>query len=412
MNFIKDPAKPTVLFMSDSPLLHTGQAVVLREVAMGLSSLAKYNIVVAGWGYKGGPHNLPFPLLPSSHKDHGKAGNAEAGVLSLEAIVDQVQPDLLWTVGDIWMFHYVPAMRNRQKFKWVAYTPVDGEPIPREWHAWLKNPQRLVMEVEYGSAMMKKYDPSIEHSWIYHGCNPKVYYPLTPETRRAIKKQIAHLRINGVNSLKPANGLPDNAFVVGTLARNQPRKNYERNLKAFSVFAKDKPEALLWLHAAPVDHGYNLVQLAHYFGIQDKVVFTTQNTVDRGLSEGELNLVVNMWDVHFLPTQGEGFGIPILETMAAGVPQVVSDYTSHVEFAKKAGLMIPLDPVDDFVTGNPHMIDRAVPKPSVCAAQLNRLYADPALRAGFAAAARATAEPMTWEATIPQWDKVLQQVLG
>jgi glycosyltransferase involved in cell wall biosynthesis len=411
MEYVIDPAKPTILMMSDSPKLHTGQSVVIREVATGLAKLGRYNVIVAGWGYDGTAHNLPFGMVRASSKDYGKAGNPKEGIHSFEQMVAQLKPAILWTVGDSWMFDYVCELKNRADFKWVAYTPIDGEPIPKNWDAWLKNPDQLVMETEYGYNMVRGFDPSIEPRWIYHGCNPGLYYPLPQEARLALRKKIKYLRISGENQLSHASGLDAGDFVVGTLARNQPRKNYERNLKAFSVFAKDKPHAKLWIHAAPVDKGYNLVQVAHCFGIEDKVIFTTKNRTYDGLSEEEMNSVVNMWDVHFLPTQGEGFGIPILETMAAGVPQVVTDYSAHVEFARKGGLLIPVDPVDDFFLGTPHPFQRAIPKPSVCAKVLQALYEDDALRRKFSVGARETAQKMSWEATIPQWEAVFNELL-
>lgn|SRR5665213_2202884 len=412
MNESVDPVKPTILMMTDSPLRHTGHAVVVREVATGLSKLNKYNLVVAGWGHKGEAHPFPFTVIPASAKDFGKTGTPGEGVDGIEKIIDKVKPDFFWTIGDTWMFDYVPDLKNRSSFKWIAYTPVDGEPIPKAWGPWLKNPERLVMETEYGYNTVKNYDASIDHRWIYHGCNSGKYYPLPLEAKLAVKKDIQYLKITGENNLTYAKGLPENDFVVGTLARNQMRKNYDRNFKAFSIFAKNKPHAKLWIHAAPVDLGYNLVQLAYFFGIQNKVIFSTKASTRDGLSEEEMNLVVNMWDVHFLPTQGEGFGIPILETMAAGVPQLVPDYTSHVEFAKKGGMLIPLDPNDDYVMGLPHPILRAFPKPSVCASLLETLHGDTALRVKLALGARETAKKMTWEVTIPQWDAIFQEFLN
>lgn len=411
MNQKIDPSKPTILMMSDCPLLHTGQAVVVREVATGLSKLNKYNVVVAAWGYNGYPHELPFIMLPASAKDFGKSGHADAGVPGIEQIINHVKPNFLWTIGDIWMVDYIAALGNRKSFKWIAYTPIDGEPIPDYWSPWLKNPDRLVMETEYGYNEVKKFDANIDHRWVYHGCNPRKYYPLPDEARANLKKTIHYLKITGPNNVNEQIGLPDDVFVVGTVARNQPRKNYERNLKAFSVFSKDKPNVRLWIHASPVDQGYNLVQLANHLKIQDKVIFTPRNSIINGLSEEEMNMLMNMFDVHFLPTQGEGFGIPILETMAAGVPQVVTNYTSHVEFASKGGLMIPVDPIDDLITGLPHTVERAVPKPSECAKLLERMYQEKDMRLGLGEKARETAEKMSWEATIPKWDAIFQEML-
>jgi len=41
-----------------------------------------------------------------------------------------------------------------------------------------------------------------------------------------------------------------------------------------------------------------------------------------------------------LPTAGEGFGLPILKAMAAGVPVIATGYTSCVELLEGRGKLI------------------------------------------------------------------------
>ena len=73
--------------------------------------------------------------------------------------------------------------------------------------------------------------------------------------------------------------------------------------------------------------------------------------------------------------------------------------------------MIPLDPLDDFMMGLPHPVERAVPKPSVCAQVLQQMYDDKDARLQMAIGARETAEKMSWDATIPKWDSIFQELL-
>lgn len=407
------PQKKTrIMMMSDSPILHTGMGVVFREIALGLIATGKYEVIGYGWGHNGYPTNLPFQLLPASSRDFGKDGHPQAGMPGFAQTVDMVKPDVVWALGDSWMLNWIKDVPNRKNFKYIQYMPVDGDPIPTEWIPWISHAEKLVLYSDYGVKEVAKVAPEINPAMIYHGTHPERYFPLPVEAKKEIRRKIAYWTVTGDNQMSQMSGLPEDAFVVGIIARNQPRKNFDKVIKAFSVFAKDKPNARLWCHSAVQDAAYNLPKLAWMYGVGNKVCFTPNYNLTRGLSEQDLNLLMNVFDVHFLPTQGEGFGIPILETMSAGIPQVVTDYTAHVEWCKDASSLIAVTPLDDFITGIPHPVERAIPKVSECVKSLDRLYHDGALRAQLAKNARAIAEKMTWDVTIPQWDKVIQDVIN
>jgi len=409
----QDPNKPTILLMSDSPQLHTGQAVVMREIAMGLHKTGKYNIVIAGWGFNGYPHNFPFTILPASAKDFGRNGFPEAGVHGLEKIIDMVKPQILWTVADIWMVNYINEIKNRNTFKWVAYTPVDGSPVPGYWFDWLNKVDQVVCETQYGVDEMLKAEPNLRNPrFIYHGCNTESFKPLSAEDKIKNRGLVHYASVKDMRNLEMKVGLKEEDFIVGVVARNQPRKNYDKIIKAFAIFAKDKENVKLWCHAAPIDQAYNIPQLADMYDLKGKVIFTPNYNIGNGLTESDLNIVMNLFDVHMLPTQGEGFGIPILETMAAGVPQIVTDFSSHVEYSKTAAELIEVDYPDDFITGIPHPVERAIPRPTRMAELLEKLYQDKEHRLTLAKNARSVAEKMTWDATIPQWEDVMDGLLN
>ncbi len=404
--------KPTILMMSDCPLLNTGMAVVLREIALGLYNTGKYNIVTLGWGHNGYPQNrLPFPVLPASAKDFGKDGFPQAGIPSFSNAIEVINPDIVWALGDAWMLNWIKDIPNRNKFKYIQYMPIDGQPVPEYWINWLTHIDKLVTYSNYGVSELKKASDAIKPEMIYHGTHPERYAPLTLEQKQTIKQKLMYSQMNKNNQIINKTGLPKDAFIVGTIARNQPRKNFDRILKSFSEFSKDKPNAYLWLHAAIEDAAYNLAYLSKMFKIEEKVCFTPNYNLVRGISEVEMNYLMNCFDVHFLPCQGEGFGLPILETMSAGVPQVVTDYTSHVEWAKDSGLMIPVNS-DDFMTGIPHPVERALPKVSECVKCLNELYYNTKLREALSKNARLVSEKMTWDVTIPQWTKLIDELLN
>jgi glycosyltransferase involved in cell wall biosynthesis len=398
--------------MSDNPMLHTGMAVVLREVALGLHKTGKYEIVIAGWGYNGYPHNFPFPMLPASTRDFAKDGYPHAGIPGFAQMIDAVKPDVVWALGDAWMLNYIKDLPNRNKFKYVQYMPIDGSPVPDYWTPWIDHVDQLVLYSQYGVDEVNKTAPHIKPELIYHGTHPERYYPLPQAVRNEIKSKIVYQTVNDRNQIEQRSGLPEDAFIIGTLARNQPRKNFDKVIKAFKLFSADKPNAYLWLHTAMQDAAYNLPQLVHTYKLYGKVLFTPNYTLVNGLPENELNMLMNIWDAHFLPTQGEGFGIPILETMSAGCPQVVTDYTSHMEWCSPASELIPVVEDDDFITGIPHPVERAIPKPSECVKCLNNLYHNVEHKNTLAKNARQIAESMTWDKTIPDWDRVITETFN
>ena len=404
--------KTKILMMSDSPLLHTGMGVVLREIAMGLISTGRYEVIGLGWGHNGYPHNLPFQLLPASARDFGKDGYPQAGIPGFAQTVDMVKPDVVWALGDSWMLNWIKDLPNRKNFKYIQYMPIDGDPIPTEWIPWVSHAEKLVLYSKYGVDEIAKAIPELKPAMIYHGTHPERYFPVSKEAKKEIKGKLSYWSVTGDNQISQMQGLADDTFVIGTVARNQPRKNFDKIIKAFSVFAKDKPNVRLWLHTAVQDAAYNLPKLAWMYGVGEKVCFTPNYNLTRGLSEQDFNLLMNVFDVHFLPTQGEGFGIPILETMSCGIPQVVTDYTAHVEWCKDSSVLIPVNRMDDFITGIPHPVERAIPKVSECVKALETIYNDKALRERLSKNARAVAEKMTWDVTIPQWDKVIQEVVN
>ena len=60
-----------------------------------------------------------------------------------------------------------------------------------------------------------------------------------------------------------------------------------------------------------------------------------------GIPDAELAVVLHRAAVLVAPSQAEGFGLPVLEAMAAGVPVVHSDVAALVEVAGGAGVSVP-----------------------------------------------------------------------
>ena len=115
-------------------------------------------------------------------------------------------------------------------------------------------------------------------------------------------------------------GLPQGVFTAGICAANiGPRKAWGEQLAAFAAYRRTHRDALLLIHAAP-DHpeGINLYQLADHLGIRDAVLFGEHTAMD----DAQMANWFRSLDVLMAASYGEGFGLPIVQAQACGVPVI------------------------------------------------------------------------------------------
>jgi glycosyltransferase involved in cell wall biosynthesis len=120
----------------------------------------------------------------------------------------------------------------------------------------------------------------------------------------------------------------------------KPHKNVQALLRAFSLIPAERRRPFQLVIVAGKDAYYpRLLALTKKLLLDEQVVFTGAVTTDdlQGLYADATLLV--------LPSLNEGFGYPVLEAMASGVPVVVSNTSSLPEVAGSAGILVdPHDP--------------------------------------------------------------------
>ncbi len=161
--------------------------------------------------------------------------------------------------------------------------------------------------------------------------------------------------------------LPDDAIVIGCVARLDPIKDHESLITAFAEVRRDEPRAVLVL-IGDGPHRAALEQHARAAGVADAVRFA-------GWRSNAVNL--HQWfDVSTLASIAEGFPNVVIEAMAAGVPVVATDVGGVRDAVRdgETGLLV--------ASRDPHAL----------AAALGRVVRDPALRERLAHAGRALAE--------------------
>jgi glycosyltransferase involved in cell wall biosynthesis len=160
---------------------------------------------------------------------------------------------------------------------------------------------------------------------------------------------------------------------VGT---NKPHKNLVRLVEAWAALPQPLRAANMVILAGAHDRRYPEPQLAvARLGLGDEVRFLG-NVSDHDLPmlyAGALGFV--------FPSLYEGFGLPVLEAMASGVPVACSNRPSLPEVVGQAALLFDPERVSDIT------------------AALQRMLAEPQLRQRLAHAGREQAELFSWSRT-------------
>ncbi len=188
---------------------------------------------------------------------------------------------------------------------------------------------------------------------------------------------------HGVRALPPSS-LPRRPVVlhVGAIQR---RKNLVRLVKAFEALPAD------WELVLAGSSGYGAGQI---FQAIEQSPCRDRIRVTGYVSSAELAGWYAQAAIFAFPSLDEGFGIPVLEAMAAGIPVVTANRSALPEVAGDATLLV--DPEDT----------------DALAEALRRLAGDESLRKVLVERGRERAAQFTWERAVEQTWRVYRDVLS
>ena len=211
----------------------------------------------------------------------------------------------------------------------------------------------------------------------------------------------------------------ENSYVViqsavhNSIARNQPRKRHDAIFMAMRHFIDRNYEKfgrkiMCYMHAPLSDNiGWDLQWLTTYYGLTDRIIFDKNLQPGMGPDEVRMNEIVNCFDVHMLLSNSEGFALPMLETAAAGIPNIVSDYSAHADWGKNTLLMCKIgayehEPRTGFIKG---IVDV-----DHTAHQLKLLYDSKKMCREYANRGISLGKKLEWNVVCKQWETLLDNI--
>ena len=150
---------------------------------------------------------------------------------------------------------------------------------------------------------------------IHHGFNPAFHQPTDNL---------------GVKAWRAKNHLDNPYFLF--IGRLEKKKNVLRLVKAFRLLLESHPDSRLVLAGALGNYGSEVVDYLQANQLLDNVLITGW------LPTAELNHALSGAEALVFPSLYEGFGLPVLEAQAAGVPVLCSRVASLPEVAGEGAL--------------------------------------------------------------------------
>jgi glycosyltransferase involved in cell wall biosynthesis len=344
--------KPKLLWIGDA-VVQTGFARVTHNVLAHLTGL--FDIHVLGVGHLGDPcRQYPYDIYPAS------LGGDAFGFGRVKPLCDGIQPDLICINNDPWnVTQYLQEIPKEVPV--VAYMPVDA---PNQGSAGaLTRLSRAIAYTNFGRKELYVGGFNGRCDVIPHGVDTATYYPTSKEECRARLK-----------------GLPnsDDVFIVSNVNRNQPRKRLDLTIQYWAnwwIKAGQPKNAFLALHCTRVDLGWNVDQLAKYYGIEKNFFLVSRKMTHHTMVlEHELRLVYGLADVNLSTTLGEGWGLTQMESMACGIANAVPRYSALGEWPNGAVEYTEVDRYDTTPSGINTI--GGVPSLDSTVAAIDKLYRD------------------------------------
>lgn len=199
--------------------------------------------------------------------------------------------------------------------------------------------------------------------------------------------------------------LPGSAWILGCVATNQPRKDLSLLFASAALLKRQGGRVGVWLHTDRLTNAWDVGQLCLDFGLtREEVCVSTADTL---LTDAQLSARYSVSDVTLGVGLGEGFGYPLVESLASGTPVVHGRFGGGVELVPRADWLV--DPVA-WRLESCYAVKRPVLRPEDVAGALALAIGwkrqQPELCAAYCAGA---VSYLAWESVWPRWRSWIAQ---
>ncbi len=291
------------------------------------------DVAVLGINHHGDPVDYHPTKRPNGYKFDTYpciSGGDALGQRRIKGMIDALQPALVILQNDPWN---IPGyMRFIEDVPTIGYIAVDGKHCRG---VALNGLTKAIFWTKFGETQAKEGGFAGDTAVIPLGVDRSIY----------IRGNAQELRDTmGVSSVFQQRGMPKDSFIIGVVGRNKWRKRLDLTIQYYAEWIQSRQirDAFLWVHSAPTgDDAWDLLDLAKYYGVHDRVGIPKIQRTLRATPEDHMARMYSTFDALFTTTLGEGMWLPGLEAAACGVPIVAPDWSAVGEIFADHALLVP-----------------------------------------------------------------------
>lgn len=353
-----------VLVSADSSLNATGLGKYSYNLCKGLHEDENYEVAeLANFGHNRDRNLVQwkyYGVEPSDNQQeilqYTQDPENRYGKWKFESTLLDFKPDFVVAINDPWMFSYQGKSPYRQYYHWVISPTVDSYPQREDYLSIYSLADSIITYTDWALDVLDSYNMPNLSKTIRMGVDCEIFKPV--EDKAVLKEKF---------------GIPKDAFIIGSIMRNQTRKLLPNLIESFNLFLdscteEEKKKTFLYLHTTYPDiecwdiprfileskysnqilftykckttgeFGCSRYQDARTYSFLSNGITSVLPSGRDGLSNQQLSEVVNLFDLYVQLASCEGFGVPIIEAAACGIPCAVVDYSAMGDAADNLDL--------------------------------------------------------------------------
>jgi len=328
---IKQKDSKRLVILGETPAMPTGFGQQTRLVCEGM--------VKKGWEVFLLTQAVPMKPIKMTGVEEWRYANIH-DVDLMDRVMHALKPDAVFAFGCTGTIaHYCQlraAPANIPVFYWLPY---EGSAVPKEARKMFRGmPRNRVIHLSNfardmwaGPRSEDDKKPIVESDIVIPHAVDLSLFEHQPDLDRT------HARREWSKRLRFP--LFDDAVVVINMDRNIWHKRWDATYDFVNRLQEKMPdrEVLLIAHSKMIQTqerghppGYSLPHLETAYGLQGRVAYTYFDW-GNGFEREEIAEMIRLADLRLTTSEGEGFGIPTIETASLGIPQIVNKHTCMSE---------------------------------------------------------------------------------